>query len=115
MFYNNIIYHDLLVIGEDEGKEVAFAVDGIYGGEEEGEEEEDEADLGSGGTGLLDGYGSGLQEGEGRGILLHLGLGQLELGSHLGVGLVLQGELVLELDLFAAYAIHEDMEVGIVV
>ena len=75
MFYNNIIYHDLLVIGEDEGKEVAFAVDGIYGGEEEGEEEEDEADLSSGGTCLLDGYRGGLEEGEGGGVFLHLGLG----------------------------------------
>ena len=63
------------VVGDEEGEEVAFAVDGPEGGGEEGEEEEGQADGGALRSGLLDGDGGGLEEGEGGGVFLHLGLG----------------------------------------
>ena len=54
-------------------------IEGPEGGAKEGEEEEDQDNLGATGGGGLDGDCGALKGGEGGGLLLHLGLGVLQL------------------------------------
>ena len=62
---------------------MVLAVDSPKGGGQEGKEQERETDDGALGTGLADGYRSGLEQGEGRSVFLNLSLSQLELGGYL--------------------------------
>jgi hypothetical protein len=65
----------VIIIGGEEGEEVAFAVEDVGRGGEEGEEEEKETDKRAFWAGLFDGNRGGLEGGEGRGFFLHLRLG----------------------------------------
>jgi len=58
---------------------VTVLIKGPEGGAKEGEEEEDQDNLGATGGGGLDGDCGALKGGEGGGLLLHLGLGVLQL------------------------------------
>ena len=64
----------------EEGLELAILVEGVEGGADEGEEEEDEDNFALAGCRRTDGDSGTLQGGEGGGLLLHLGLGILQLG-----------------------------------
>ena len=83
------------------------------GGAKEGEEEEDEDNLTLAGSGGTKGDGGTLEGGEGRGLLLHLGLGVLQLGGDGIVGIELQLHLVLQVVELGAHTLEDDILVGI--
>ena len=103
----------VIIIGGEEGEEVAFAVDDVGSGGEEGEEEENETGLSTLGTGLFDRNRGRLEGGESRGIFLDLRLGQTQLSGNLGVGLILEVHLVFEFGEFATSGLEQNIAVGI--
>ena len=97
----------------EEGFEVTVLIEGPEGGAHEGEEEEDQDYLGATGGGGGNRDGGALKGGEGRGLLLHLGLGVLQLGGDGVIGVKLQLHLVLKVVELGAHALEDDILVGI--
>ena len=88
-------------------------IEGPEGGAHEGEEEEDQDYLGATGGRGGNGDGGALKGGKGGGLLLHAGLGVLELYGDGIIGVELQLHLVLKVVELGANALEDDVLVGI--